>query len=231
MTPENFVRFKLYVASRDFRYIPNRLTVREYLESRTRELFGFDLASITDRVSSWLSAISNLSVEGYSVLPRTWHDGQINIIGPEDVPHLSILDQISFRLVGVHNYRHPIEVRRFIDRMENLIFRKRFDLFDDMTDAELKESKELMSCAGFTDSMRIHEMAAYMARVRLVSLGTFIKNADCIWDYMKKPYRMRISSDYRRPQTTTTSPRPAANSNSTWKCIKKSICWFFSRAP
>jgi hypothetical protein len=225
MTAEKFLGFKLYLASRDFRNIPEGLTVREYLESQSTAIFGYELASIADRVSSWLSARAHLSVEEYSASSRTWHDGQINIIGPEDVPTLSVIDQISFRLVGVRNYRHPIEVGRFLDRIENFILRQRYNLYDDMTDEGLSESKKLMSCAGFSDTWTLNEVAAQMARIRKIPLGTFINSYDCIWSYMKKPYRMRIFADYNRRIQT----QPVAHRNSTWTCIKKSICWLLGR--
>jgi hypothetical protein len=224
---EQFINFKVYLATRRLKDLPYRLTASEYLETSRREMSGFELSSLPYRVSYWLTAIARLSVEEYSRSPKEWIEGHLNII--EDVRRLKLVDQISFRLMNVVNYRDPIDVGKFLDRMMNLIFRKRYGLFDDLTEAELMQSKKLMSCAGFTDYMTIHEMEVHLTQIHQESLETFIQNFHCIWEYMQSPYRMRISSKYLLPETHVPSQRPVGHNTSCWEGMKKWICGLFGR--
>jgi hypothetical protein len=212
MTHDEFIAFRDYMATREYFSIPSRYSVNEYLEYRRQDvhILGFEVTCVTHVVSDWIFALRRFTVKQYS---------RRNIPEP-----LSLLDLMSFRIIGIFNYRSPGEIAAFLDRLDNIILRRQSGLFDDLNESDVGESNSLMDCAAYILG---EEVVHHTNGLRQMSLGEFIRNSDCVWNRMRRPYRVFSPVS---PASNTTE-RPVNILRSAIDCLKKTFSCLSREVP
>jgi hypothetical protein len=207
MTRDEFIVFRDYMATRDYHAIPSGFSVCEFLDPRRNEdrIIGFEVTSVTHVVSDWIGSLQRYSIQQYA--RRDMEDP------------LSLHDLMSFRIIGIFNYRSPGEIAAFLDRLDNIILRRQSGQLGELSESEFVDSISLMECAAYILG---DEVLNHTNGIRRMSLGEFIRNADCAWNRMRRPYT--IFSPIRRRNTE----RPASLFRSAIDCLKKT-CSSFGR--